>query len=301
MLSLVIILVFFSLGGLVKRFIALPANLPYQLNQFVISICLPAIVLLKIPQLTIDKQWLLIIVLAWIAMFFCALCVVFMAKTYHWPKPIIGALLMTAVLGNTSYFGFPMVKLLFPDSSLAYAIVYDQIGTFLGLAIYGSIIIALFGDNEKINSGLIVKKILTFPPFIALIVSLLLPIQPLIELLSVPLTWLATLLIPLTMFIVGMQFSLKLQPDYQLPLLIGLTIKMIITPAILYLLLQHDWVPINQYAADVTIFEAAMPPMVTAGVMAMNANLAPKLAAAMIGFGLLLASVTVPFWWVVLR
>lgn len=45
-----------------------------------------------------------------------------------------------------------------------------------------------------------------------------------------------------------------------------------------------------------TSYEAAMPSMVTAGALASAHNLAPRLAAAMVGYGLLLSLLSLPLW-----
>ena len=46
--------------------------------------------------------------------------------------------------------------------------------------------------------------------------------------------------------------------------------------------------------ARATVLEAAMPPMVTAGALAIAQQLAPRLAAAMVGYSLLLSLLTLP-------
>jgi hypothetical protein len=48
--------------------------------------------------------------------------------------------------------------------------------------------------------------------------------------------------------------------------------------------------------ARTTVLESAMPSMVTAGALAIAHNLAPRLAAAMVGYGLLLSLLTLPAW-----
>jgi malate permease and related proteins len=48
--------------------------------------------------------------------------------------------------------------------------------------------------------------------------------------------------------------------------------------------------------ARTTVLESAMPSMVTAGALAISHDLAPRLAAAMVGYGLLLSLLTLPFW-----
>jgi predicted permease len=47
---------------------------------------------------------------------------------------------------------------------------------------------------------------------------------------------------------------------------------------------------------DVAVLESAMPAMITAGALAMAANVAPELAAALVGWGIVLAQITVPAW-----
>ncbi len=47
-------------------------------------------------------------------------------------------------------------------------------------------------------------------------------------------------------------------------------------------------------AVQLSIFESGMPPMVSAGALAILANLSPKLAAALVGIGIVLSFVTLP-------
>jgi predicted permease len=47
-------------------------------------------------------------------------------------------------------------------------------------------------------------------------------------------------------------------------------------------------------AVQVSIFEAGMPPMVSAGALAILANLSPALTAALVGIGIILSFATLP-------
>ena len=49
-------------------------------------------------------------------------------------------------------------------------------------------------------------------------------------------------------------------------------------------------------AASATVLESAMPSMMTAGALASSHRLAPDLAAALIGYGSVLALATLPLW-----
>jgi predicted permease len=46
----------------------------------------------------------------------------------------------------------------------------------------------------------------------------------------------------------------------------------------------------------VALYETAMPPMITAAALLSLAGLAPELAAALVGFGIVLSMVTLPAW-----
>jgi len=297
MSNFIIIFSFFSFGLLAQRLLTLPTKLPLTLNQLVINIAIPAVILLRIPQLTLTSALIFPIVAAWLTVAIAAFFVQFFARKFQWPRPVIGALLMTAVLGNTSYLGFPMVKMFYGEALLPYAIIFDQLGNFIALAIYGTLIVSLFSDGEKApTSKQIAIKILRFPPFITLLLALMLPADVFPEIVNTLLGVCALAMVPLTMFIVGLQFQLQLDPHYRKPLMFGLGIKMLITP-ILILAITIVF-PINSDIAKVSVFESAMPPMVTAGVMAIQANLAPKLATAMVGFGLFLSFILLPlvYW-----
>ncbi|PCI62199.1 MAG: hypothetical protein COB35_04485 [Gammaproteobacteria bacterium] len=297
MINFVIIFSFFSLGLLAQRKLTLPKKLPVTLNQLVINIAIPAVILLRIPPLQLSSAILFPIFAAWLTVIIAAFCVHFMGKKLAWSKAVIGALMMTAVLGNTSYLGFPMVKMFYGEAALPYAIIFDQLGNFIALAVYGTLIISLYGENtHQLTAITIIARVFRFPPFIALIVAFFISEGSIPSSIILLLSWCALAMVPLTMFIVGLQFQLQLDPHYRQPLMVGLAIKMLITP--LVILLVAWGAPVAGDIAKVSVFESAMPPMVTAGVMAMQANLAPKLASAMVGFGLFAAFVLLPlvYW-----
>jgi predicted permease len=52
---------------------------------------------------------------------------------------------------------------------------------------------------------------------------------------------------------------------------------------------------------QVTLFEAAMAPMITAGIIAVDHDLNPSLVTLMLGIGIPLSFLTLPGWWWLLR
>ena len=92
------------------------------------------------------------------------------------------------------------------------------------------------------------------------------------------------------MFAIGLQLKIRLARDHTFPFCFGLTLKLIVAPFAALLICQL--IGIDTAASRIAVFEAGMPPMVTAGAMAMSAGLAPRLTAALVGWGILLSFAT---------
>jgi hypothetical protein len=83
------------------------------------------------------------------------------------------------------------------------------------------------------------------------------------------------------------------------PLAAGLAFKLAIAPALIlcvFVGLLGAGGPVTQ----VTVFEAAMAPMIGASIVAMDHDLDPPLVTLMIGIGIPLSFLTVPAWWYLL-
>jgi predicted permease len=77
------------------------------------------------------------------------------------------------------------------------------------------------------------------------------------------------------------------------PAVIGLSIKMFFVPA-LVLALAWSLGSVGERAWEASILESAMPPMVTAGVVAVGAGMDEDLVAFMVGIGTLISFLSVP-------
>ncbi|MBF0573920.1 MAG: AEC family transporter, partial [Desulfamplus sp.] len=231
----------------------------------------------------------------WIMLIFSCTTIAGLSYLFKWDRQVTGCLLLLIPLGNTSFLGVPMVKTFFGDHAVPYALLYDQLGSFLALATYGSLIIAFYGTGEnKPSLRLICKKVISFPPFISLIIALILKSisisypAPVVNIL----TTLSSTLIPIVMIAVGFQLTLRLDKKLIVPICIGISLKLIVSPLIALLLCRV--VGVDGEAVQVSIFEAGMPPMVSAGALAIIANLSPALTAALVGIGIVLSFITLP-------
>lgn len=224
--------------------------------------------------------------------------VLVISKIFHYSKSITGALLLVAVLGNTSFLGIPIVGGYFGQEALGYVMVYDQFGTFLALATYGSVIVALYSKNSVLNIKEVGKKILYFPPFISLIVALSLMGTEFPQAIESVLHHLSQTIIPLALVAVGLQLRFKLPKPYIKPFSIALAIKLFFAPIVAFLVIKA--LGNDSFAAKITILESAMGPMITAAAVATTANLSPRLSSAVVGYGTIITLFTTAFWYIVI-
>jgi len=280
------ILLLIAIGRLLAWRRVLPARAADTLNLVVLYVNLPAMVLLYASRLTPSRQLLAVAVLPWMQLLVVAALVLLLARALRWPRAVEGALLLTVPLGNTSYLGYPLTRALFGDAALPYAVAYDQFGSFLILSTYGVVVLAVYGHGVRPRPLHILRRVLTFPAFLALLLALAIAPASLPAWLTGMLQPLATALLPMVALAIGLQ--LKLKPDHEhLPALgAGLALKMLVLPLLALLLLPV--LDLHGAAAQAAVLESAMAPMITAAALAAMAGLAPQLAAAMVSYGIVL-------------
>ncbi len=281
------------IGMIIRKVPDFPKETGNILNLFVIYISLPALILLKIPELPFSKNIFIPALMPWCMLVFSVIIILLLSKVFKWNRSTTGCLLLLIPLGNTSFLGVPMVKVFFGNHAVSYAVLYDQLGSFLALATYGSVIIAFYGSDENNPTfGGVLKKIISFPPFITIIIALCLRFFTYPDIAVNLLKLLSSPLVPVVMIAVGFQLTLRLSRETISQLSIGLFIKLIISPVAA--LVFCKLVGLNGLAVNVSIFESGMPPMISAGALAILANLSPKLTAALVGIGILLSFITLP-------
>lgn len=285
-------LLFLGAGLILKRLPVFPAETDRSLNLYVIYIALPALILLQVPSLALSSHILVAVCMPWAVLITSALLVLLACKLGRWSRETTGALLLVVPLGNTSFLGIPMVEQFFGNSAVRYAILYDQFGSFLALTTYGTVILALYGKGVRSGPLQVLIKTITFPPFIALLAALFLPMATLPATLKPIVTMAAGSLVPVVLVAIGFQMQLLLPRHEIAPFTIGLFIRLLATPVLF--LLACKFFGLTGLTVRVSLFETAMPPMVTAGALASIAGLKPGLTSAMVGFGILFSFVSLP-------
>lgn len=293
MASFIITMTYLLIGVLLKRVPRFPAETGNVLSLFVIYVSLPAVVLLKIPELEFSRTLLVPTLMPWAMLLITSLMILILARLFAWSRPITGSLLLLVPLGNTSFLGIPMVSAFFGAGAISYAVIYDQLGSFLALATYGTVVLAIYGGGAGTPSwSEIGKKILTFPPFISLVLAVIMKSVGYPPVVMTILKTLGATLVPVVMIAVGFQLTIRISREAITPLGLGLALKLVAAPLIALGICR--FLGLEGEAVNVSIFEAGMPPMVSAGALAILAGLSPALTAALVGLGIIISFVTLP-------
>lgn len=289
---LAVVLACFAVGVAVRRLAPGTERLVAPLDQAVIGVTLPALILAKLPELELGADLVVPVAAAWGAGGVAVAAVLVVSRRAGWSRATTGTLLLVTPLGNTTFLGLAMVEALLGAEALSRALAFDQLGSFFGLAVYGSVVAAHWGRGEG-GWRPVLGRLLRFPPFFAVVASFALRAVEVPAWLDAGLGAVGQLVGPLAMLTVGLRFRLALADHARQAARWCLGIKMGLMPlAVLGAAVLAG--SLDDPAWTASVLEAGMPPMVTAGVVAAQADLDGELAATVVGVGLLLALVTVP-------
>jgi hypothetical protein len=293
--NLILLTLCFIAGMLLHRFKRMPVNTPAVLNSFIIQLALPALILLSVHDLKITGDIGLMAAMGWIVFALSAGFFWLLGRWLDLPRPTVGALILTGGLCNTAFVGLPMIEAYYGHQALASAIIVDQLGSSLVLSTLGITVAGIYSSGRPTVNEM-ARRIFLFPPFIALVIALLLIPVEYPAWLTAVLGRVSETLAPLALLSVGFQLRLGHLAGNGRNLAIGLTFKLVLVPLLLYLL----YVPLlgaHGQAIQITLFEAAMPPMVTSAILATEHDLDPPLANLMVAVGILVSFFTATGWW----
>ncbi len=296
--NLILLILCFIAGMLLHRLKRMPDNAPATLNSFIIHVSLPALTLLYIHPLKLSNDVLLVGLMAWLVFGLSAGFFWLIGRWLKLPRATVGALILVGGLGNTSFFGLPMVEAFYGKEALTTAIIADQLGSFFALSILGITVAGIYSSGRP-STAEILKRIALFPPFIALLIALLLIPVDYADWFTVLLKRLGDTLAPLALLSVGLQLRFGHIAGNGRNLALGLLFKLVLAPLAIYML-YVQLLGAQGQAIQVTLFEAAMPPMITAAIVASEHDLDPMLANLMVAVGLLVSFATLGGWWLLL-
>jgi len=294
--NLILLFVCLIIGIVLKKSKIIPDNFHTSLNAFVINISLSAFSLYYISKIELNSSVIYPVLVVWIGIFAAILFFAGLGKIFGWKSSLIGALIMCAGFGNTSFVGIPLIQAMYGEEGLKTVMLVDQPG-FVALSTVG-ILVANFYSGSKDSLLKHLSKILKFPPFIAFVIALLLNIFSI----EIPkdfdevLMKLGATTVPLALVSVGSQMQWKkIEKKEGFHLFIGLLFKLVLLPLlilVIYKFIFHQ----SGDVIDICILEAAMAPMITAAIIASAHDLEPKFCNLMVAVGIPLSILTVGIW-----
>jgi len=291
MSSLFILVVYIFIGYVLQHSKLPVQNLHLTLNKFLINIAIPSVILIETPKLQFSMDNLIPMYIAWATMGTSAVLVYFLSKRYHFSRNVTGSLMLVTVLPNSTLVGIPMISAYFGAASLPFIVLYDQLGTSLWLAVYATIIVAFYTSKGAISPLSITAKILRFPPLIAFVFAMIYGSINDFSFIITILEFITLGLVPAALISVGLQLKFKIANNEIKPFVVSVLIKLIFAPAIaIFICYSFGW--LDLLIAKVSIMEAGMASMITAGVIASINGLAPRLSNAIVAYSISFSFIT---------
>lgn len=289
MAVMLLIIVSFVIGILLRRFKLLPDNAHTVLNSFIIYVSLPALVIKSLRVIPMTPAYFSAALMPWLMFLIAAALFLLLERLKIFNRNTSLALMVTAGLSNTSFVGIPVIEALYGKQYIPVAVIIDQMGTFLLVAVLVIPLIDFLRIGEfSIKASL--RNLLVFPPFIALIFAFIFQWFKPVELVFAVAERIADTLAPLALVSVGLQWHASHVKNFIKELSFGLGYKLILAPVFMYLI--YSAFAYHPDLKKIVVLEAAMGPMITGGIIAMQKNINPPLVAAMLSIGIPLSLLT---------
>lgn len=262
------------------------------LNRLIIYFFIPAIALYHIPKIELQLSLIWLTLTPFLIFFASLLFFQLLSSSIKADYSTKGALMLTAGISSTSFVGFPIFEILYGSEGLAYGVILSLSGTILVFNTAGiSTLFYLTSGQNSVRQ--VVKSVLLFPPFLVFLLSLILNFMSM----TYP-EWLDNVLGRLTapfsvlaLMSIGMQIDFKASKALLKYLAWGQLFKLIIAPALIYVIMWQlmGW---HDILAKICILGAAIGPMNAMSILTAEKGLNPPLAILMPTIGIPLS---IPF------
>lgn len=301
MSNFVVIFLCLLFGYLFRYFKLVKKGGHLAINTWVIYVGLPSIALKYIPQIEWNIDYMYTALLPFLAFGTSYVILKVLNTWFKFSNRTLYTLIIVAGLSNTSFIGFPLVSTYYGEGFLKVAIVSDQV-TFFTLSLFGVLLAAgsrdIFEDNKE-KYLYILKRLLTFPPFIACIIALIFHDYLKYETLNDLFSSFAATVSPMALFSIGLQLNFKRISHELKGLYAGLFVKLLLIPvlalAFIYVLgLKGDFF-------RVSVFEMSMPCLVASSIVVEKFGLNVKFANTLIGISILIGILLSFVWYSVIN
>ena len=221
----------------------------------------------------------------------------------HWPGwrgwlPW-GVTRLGAVTGNTGYFGVPVVLALLPPGGLAFAVIYDIVGSLITWTVGPPLI-----SGARFSGRSLMGHLGRSPSVQGMALAVVVQLTPVASLMASSLWWPARAVIVLALLLLGMRLGVMLRSgevngkalQVLRPALLA---KLLLLPALMWALAVLTAQP--ALVRDVLVLQAATPTAISVLLIAETSARDVSEAAGLVFASTLLALITVPLWWVLLQ
>ena len=281
------------LGGyMAKKIGVLKQKQSKMFLDFAILFALPCLIFDKTYHLNFDFTLVTLILIGFLSCMLSAGFAVMLGRFLQFSKATLVSMFLLAGFGNTLFIGIPILSGIYGESFISEAIFYDALATAIPISIIGPFILSL-ASNQPTNFLSNLKRILLFPPFIALILGFVCKLFVLPDFIFQPIIIFGNSATAVALFSIGLGLGFSaIKASYKGTIIVVLS-KTLLAPLIFVVslsLLDIAFTP--RVIAD--ILESSMLTMTLAGAMIMKAKLDSNLAVSSIAFGILFSFVSIP-------
>lgn len=250
------------------------------INTLLINVFLPAMILFYMHSVSINQSIILSASMPWVLTILGAGFFALVGKWFKLSRETVGCLILTASAGNTAFLGLPMVQAIVGDSTLPLAISIDQLGSTPCILTLGVFIASIYSNKDGFNLMATIKRIATFPPFIATLLAIALNGMEYNSHITAVLQKLSACVAPLALLSVGMQLHMDEFKTNIKPLMIGLSYRVLLAPLAVGMVL---WMTGQEFDSNTKtiLIDSMMGTQITALVLTQEYNLNSKLASMM--------------------
>lgn len=257
------------------------------LSKIVLYIALPSLIFINLYDADISRNMLFLPIIGVILSFILLIVGYLYSKMRGYSKKTTWTIIIASSMMNTGFIGFPVTLGVYGNSGFLNAMFFD-LSTSIIFIIYGILLVREFGGDKKE----VVKQTISFIPIWAMILALIFNFLNI----SLPyvaneiLDYFAQATIPLIMLCLGISLDFKSLGEKLSDSLAVSVIKLIISPAIIFVLLTLF--KIKGMAFNVGILEAGMSTAMNGLVLSITYDLDSDLMGSLIFTNVILSVFT---------
>lgn len=291
--AILLFLVMVAAGYLFRRLGWVRPEAARDFNRFVLYLALPMLIFRALRATPLSWSFAVLPVLGWAAIGLGLLVAWGLGAAWKLEPRRRAAFGLLMAFGNTTFLGYPLIAAIYGEAHLSRAIFFDQLGGWIAANTVG-VMLASGAGGQRVGPGAALRTLLTFPPFWALVLGLLLHDATLPAALTTVVGRIADLTVPLIMFAMGLSLRGGAWRHEARLVAVACAVKLLLLPLAMYAAARG--LSLARPDLQTAVFQAAMPGMFYTWTLAQVYELDETLVINGIMASTFLAVLTVPLW-----